>query len=65
MNEGMVKVFMKLATLPPIKEMIKSITQEQTTEGMKILKRAYELMHPSRSIPRIFEKQKIRNDEVQ
>lgn len=63
MDPKMMKVLMKLATLPPIKEMIKSITQEQTTEGMKILKRAYELMHPSRSIQGIFEK--IRNDDVQ
>ncbi|PAV59623.1 hypothetical protein WR25_08208 [Diploscapter pachys] len=27
--------------------MIKSMTQEQATEGMNILKRAYELMHPN------------------
>ncbi|PAV64613.1 hypothetical protein WR25_01689 isoform A [Diploscapter pachys] len=47
MNAEITKVLMKLATLPPIKEMIKSITQEQATEGMKILKRAYELMHPN------------------
>ena len=56
MNPEMAKVLMKLATLPPIKKMIKSMTQEQATEGMNILKRAYELMHPSRSIQRIFEK---------